>query len=347
MQIDTSLDFNRGILCPLSQMKTLWTLHSEVERKGFICDTGAACTLSFDASDYTDNGIDPGSLLFANGDKVKLQGQGSGEVAGVTLPISFSPELQVKLLSISSFLDNAGTGGKAIFTAEGGKLISRQGIFKIKRQGSMYYLDEQLQATYFTGEKSSSSDEDPATVAHQRFAHCGKTALRRMGLDFKVSNCEVCMQVQTFGKRYRRLEHGSNEYALIHWDVNTLQESITGEKYVAVLLDDRSRYVWTGVFKSKSEISKWTSTMVRKLSKESASFGLKIMSLRADNGSEILSTEVLSTLEELGIEGDFIVPYSPALNGMAERIQGTLLLRMRALLLQSGLPPTYLLANGS
>lgn len=147
------LSFLNRMLTNKIEKNGLRILHSHIERRSFICDTVAAMTLTWDSQDYSDSGTETASLLFATGVKTKLQGQGIGTVAGTEISITYSPELQVKLLSISSFLDQAGPGAKAVFTAQGGKLISNQGIYNIKRDESMYFLDSKVHATYFVQDR--------------------------------------------------------------------------------------------------------------------------------------------------------------------------------------------------
>jgi transposase InsO family protein len=105
-----------------------------------------------------------------------------------------------------------------------------------------------------------------------------------------------------------------------------------------VLMDERSRHLWVECFKSKRDVADWTSSKLREISREASKVGIGIVSLREDNGSEVLSNNVLRTLEDLGVKDDFAVSYSPSLNGMAERVQYTLPLKMRGILLEYGLP---------
>ena len=52
--------------------------------------------------------------------------------------------------------------------------------------------------------------------------------------------------------------------------------------------------------------------------------GKAIGTLRTDNGSEYLSTELQNYLKEKGIRHELTVPHSPQQNGVAERMNRTL-----------------------
>lgn len=59
--------------------------------------------------------------------------------------------------------------------------------------------------------------------------------------------------------------------------------------------------------------------------------------LRCDNGGEYISNELKHFCSVIGIVVDYTVPYTPEQNGLAERLNRTLVERTRSLLLQSNL----------
>ena len=68
---------------------------------------------------------------------------------------------------------------------------------------------------------------------------------------------------------------------------------------------------------------------------------LSIGTLRSDNGGEYLSKKFVSYLQSRGIHHEPTAPYSPSQNGVAERINRTLLESARAMMGQAGLPEHY------
>ena len=66
-----------------------------------------------------------------------------------------------------------------------------------------------------------------------------------------------------------------------------------------------------------------------------------LKSLRTDGGGEYTSAAWKSYVQDKGISHELTAPYSPQQNGMAERLNRTLLEKMRCMLIWSGLPSSY------
>ena len=66
-----------------------------------------------------------------------------------------------------------------------------------------------------------------------------------------------------------------------------------------------------------------------------------LKSLRTDGGGEYVSTAWGQYARQKGITHELTAPYSPQQNGMAERLNRTLLEKMRCLLIWSQLPKSY------
>lgn len=69
--------------------------------------------------------------------------------------------------------------------------------------------------------------------------------------------------------------------------------------------------------------------------------GRKIKRLRTDNGLEFCSREFDDFCRDEGIARHYTVRYTPQQNGVAERMNMTLLERARCLLLNAGLDRSY------
>ena len=66
-----------------------------------------------------------------------------------------------------------------------------------------------------------------------------------------------------------------------------------------------------------------------------------LKSSRTDSGGEYVSAARKQFVQDKGIRCELTAPYSPQQNGMAERLNRTLLEKMRCLLIWSGLPKSY------
>ena len=71
------------------------------------------------------------------------------------------------------------------------------------------------------------------------------------------------------------------------------------------------------------------------------STGRRIISLRTDNGGEYTSLEFQSYLKREGIKHELTVPRSPEQNGVAERLNRTLMEAVRSMLVGAQLPQRF------
>ena len=69
--------------------------------------------------------------------------------------------------------------------------------------------------------------------------------------------------------------------------------------------------------------------------------GKKVKALRSDNGGEYISKEFADFCAEKGIKREFTAPYTPAQNGVAERMNRTIQERIMSMLSQSSLPQLF------
>ncbi|KAL0385668.1 UNVERIFIED_CONTAM: Retrovirus-related Pol polyprotein from transposon TNT 1-94 [Sesamum radiatum] len=67
----------------------------------------------------------------------------------------------------------------------------------------------------------------------------------------------------------------------------------------------------------------------------------RIKTLRTDNGLEFCNKQFSELCDEFGIKRHNTTPYTPQQNGVAERMNRTLLNKVRCLLISSGLPKTF------
>lgn len=158
----------------------------------------------------------------------------------------------------------------------------------------------------------------------------------------EISFCEAC----TEGKHHRspfptgggmRAEHILD---LVHSDVcGKLGPRLAGgAEYIVTFIDDKSRYVWLYVLKFKSEVfskfQDWKAMVVW-------STGRKLRVLWSDNGGEYTSREFDQYLKSEGIRHELTVLKNPQQNGVAERLNWTLVEMTRSMLAGSGLPQKF------
>ena len=144
-------------------------------------------------------------------------------------------------------------------------------------------------------------------------------------MEQKTKFCEPCVD----GKHHRSSfpksggRRTTKLFEIVHSDVcgRFDPKSLSGAEYFVTFMDDKSRYIWIYILKNKSEVFKkfpeWKS-MVEK------SRGEKIKTLCSDNGGEYTSKEFEDYLKKNGIRHERTVPKTPEQNGVAERMNRTL-----------------------
>ena len=94
-------------------------------------------------------------------------------------------------------------------------------------------------------------------------------------------------------------------------------------------MDDYSRRCWVYHIKRKADVCSIFKVFKAQVELQSSK---KIKCLRTDNGGEYISNEFAKFYNQEGIKRQFTTAYTPQQNGVAERMNRTLLERTRAML---------------
>ncbi|GJV45101.1 retrotransposon protein, putative, ty1-copia subclass [Tanacetum coccineum] len=115
-------------------------------------------------------------------------------------------------------------------------------------------------------------------------------------------------------------------------------ESLGGKRYFLSIVDDYSRRVWVYILRFKHEafekFKEWKQLVENQT-------GRTVKKLRTDNGLEFCNREFKQLCIESKIARHLTVAGTPQQNGLAERMNRTLMDKVRCLLIQSGLPKTF------
>jgi hypothetical protein len=190
---------------------------------------------------------------------------------------------------------------------------------------------------------------------HRRFGHLGYDNLARLQSHSMVTGistpadefssagrsslCEGCV----LGKQHRLPFQPSAGAAtsrpleLVHTDLcgPLSVPSLGGSRYFATVLDDHSKLSTVLPLKLKSDTAPAIIDALTLLANQA---GQPIQRLRCDNGSEYINTTLASYLRSNGILLETSVRYTPEQNGAAERLNRTLLDKVRSMLADSALP---------
>ena len=180
---------------------------------------------------------------------------------------------------------------------------------------------------------------------HRRLGHLSYPNMKLILPNINESKvCEICVMAKHSRKPLakRKISLPIKPLDKVHTDVCSLPEmSMNGEKYFVTFIEEYTYALYTVVhlLKEKSEVFKYYQQYESRICTLLNERGIKM--LYCDNGGEYTSNEFKSHAASRGTELRYTIRDTPALNGVAERMNRTLLDRARALLFDSGMPNRF------
>ncbi|CAM8929401.1 unnamed protein product [Rhodiola kirilowii] len=297
--------------------------------------------------------IDGGNVSMANSDVCKAVGIGLIRIRThddffCTLnEVRHVPQMTKNLISLS-LLDSKGFS----FRGKGGVMYVCKGsqvVLKGVKCGTIYLLQGSTLTGCAAVASSDAHKEDMTKLWHMRLGHMSERGMQILSKrdllgGYRIKNLDFCEHC-VFGKLHRsefpkgvHRTKGTLDY--IHSDCwgPARVESVGGNRYFLSIIDDYSRMTWVFMMKYKSEafnkFKQWK-TLVENQT------GKKIKRLRTDNGLEFCSAEFNEFCKTEGIARHHTVRDTPEQNGVAERMNQTLLERARCMLSNAGLPRRF------
>ena len=117
-----------------------------------------------------------------------------------------------------------------------------------------------------------------------------------------------------------------------------IEKSLNGAEYFLSFIDDKTRYVWVYILKTKDQVFE---KFLELKSMAERSTGKKLQILQTDNGGEFTSKQFQAYLKTEGVRHESTVPKNPEQNGVAERMKQTLVEATRAMLINANLPQKF------
>ncbi|CAI7854519.1 unnamed protein product [Closterium sp. NIES-54] len=165
--------------------------------------------------------------------------------------------------------------------------------------------------------------------------------IRVKGEPDEVLGCPTCMQA-----KFTRFPFSSSEATakapldeVVMDVVGPLNLEAAGAEYFLTIVDVYTRMTWVYVLSKKSDVAETVKTD-RLLMVERQQDRL-VNAICTDRGGEFLSKEFGLWLKKNGIRHSLTMPYSPAMNGIAERANRTITETARGLLIEAGLPDYF------
>ena len=335
-------------------------------------DSGASYCLTGDKSWFAElHSCVPCTVTAANNGVLTCSQRGtvtlSVRYGSITVKdVLYVPALPVSLLSVSALLK---AGYQPRFTPTGCSIIKRSKLLaQAKSHDNVYPLvasrpsdsTKALSAVV----SSTSKGLDWATV-HARLGHLNPQAIqllhdKRMahGIDFPtrgnpddIKQCVGCM----FGKAHRlpfpaqATHRATRPLQLVHSDIcgpiEVTHELVNNKQlkikwYILTFVDDYSRWLWIAIINDKSGKTVMSQFIKYKVWAERYT-GFSVQALRTDGGGEYVNDDLKTYLQTMGIERHLTAAYTPQQNGVAERINRTLMEAARSMLHAANLPSSF------
>jgi hypothetical protein len=330
---------------------------THADHEAWLVDSGASFHMTPHREWFCEyERYDGGNVFIGDDSTTKIIGRGKVKLRLIdgrirTLPgVLHIPGLARNLIYVSK-MDDAGV--KTIFEKETCRMVRGEMVLlKGVRFGTLYKLQG---STISDGCNSSIvpdigvEEERTPTVSgekvmlwHQRLGHIGEKGLRLLhgkGMVEGMSNysldfdfCEHCV----YGKKNRvRFPSGATRakgiLQLVHNDVFGPMSvpSLGKSVYYVSFIDDFSRNTWIYFLRKKFEVFdrfKEFKALVENQTEK------RIKVLRTDNGGEFCGNEFEEFCKKCGIARQKTTPYTPQRNGVAERMNMTLMEKARCML---------------
>ncbi len=254
--------------------------------------------------------------------------------------VLYIPGLAYNLFSVCKAAE---AGKLTVFSKTGCEITDERRLVATgHRAGGHYFLDQVREDTALIS----------SNTWHRRFAHLGEQNLNLLKTQHMVSgmcmtkgslaaNCKPCLDGRQQKTPFPRGEGKARSLLeLVHSDVcgKMGTRSIGGAEYFVSFVDSCSHYTWIYPLKKKSQVF---TTFVKWQAMVENETGRTLKVLRTDGGGEFTSAEFSSHLEDKGVKHEVTIPRTPEQNGVAERMNRTLVESVRSMLADAGLPKQF------
>lgn len=329
----------------------VFSAYSTLHQDDWYIDSGATMHMSRRSDWMYDEQPPPiPRITVANSEAIPVQSMGKvniqtnlnkNEYRIQVRNVLYIPDLTTNLLSVSQLTKS---GCKVDFSSTGCKIYNVKKILVATATliDNMYKLN-----TVKAGSACTATD---LNTWHKRMGHLNMDDVKRLPLcaeGVNICNKEVntvcipcCKAKQTRLPFPNSGSRANGLLEIIHTDLCGPMEtpSAGGGKYFITFTDDFSRKVHVYFLKNKMDIKS-----VFKKFKEEVENELerKIKTLRSDNGKEFCNKDFSDFLAASGIKHQTSSPYTPEQNGLAERMNRSLVERAKSMLFEAKLQKSF------
>ncbi|GAA5967407.1 hypothetical protein JCM8115_000782 [Rhodotorula mucilaginosa] len=332
--------------------------------ESWVLDSGAACHFTgerdslanfvesetkvvvADNSTVTSPGYGTAILLTEKGDRLKLS------------RVLHLPGAKQGLLSVSALVE---AGATVSFASGPSNSVVKMGnkVIVSTIEGKGYVLNAKLLRSgehsqsavthaFLTREKESAS----LMTWHRRLGHIAPSTILAIaseemvkGLslsDKKIEDCESCIVAKSKRSPFAATSTPAEGVLdRVFMDLGFVEDpDREGRKTYLVLVDQYSNARWTFPLASKHAAVVFEHFQTWKTGIESLT-GRKLRRIRSDNGSEFVNSTFSKFFKDEGILHEMTAPYTPEQNGQVERLNGSLMALVKAMLHDAKLGKEY------
>ncbi|GJS79307.1 zinc finger, CCHC-type containing protein [Tanacetum coccineum] len=295
-----------------------------------------------------------GKVRFGDGSYIEIKGKGSiiiecdDEKQRIISHVYYIPDLKSNLLSLGQFTE---IGCKVVMEDDELRLydMDNQIFMKVTRQKNRLY---KANLRIGTPVCLLANLKEDTWLWHARLGHLNFESLKSMAqrdlvhgipaIKHTTQICDVCL----IGKHSRApfpkkaKARSTSPLDLVYGDLcgPITPPTPSGKKYIFLLVDDYSRYMWAYFLSTKDQAFD-TFKEFKKSTENELRTTLKM--LRTDRGGEFTSNEFTQYCKENGIARQLTAPYSPQQNGVVERRNRTIMSTTRCMMKATNMPQNF------
>ncbi|GJR58326.1 putative ribonuclease H-like domain-containing protein, partial [Tanacetum coccineum] len=314
-------------------------------------DSGCSKHMTGDRSQLT-NFISKflGTVKFGNDQVAKIMGYGDYQIGNVTISRVYYVEgLGHNLFSVGQFCDS---NLEVAFRQHTCFIRNLEGVDLLtgSRGDNLYTLSLGNMMASSPICLLSKASKTKSWLWHRRLSHLNFGAINHLArhglvrglpkLKFEKDHlCSACALGKSSKKPHKPKSEDTNQEKLylLHMDLCGPMRvaSVNGKKYILVIVDDYSRFIWVKCLRSKDKDPAFIINflkMIQVLLKET------VRRIRTDNGTEFVNQTLREYYEKVGISHETSVARSPQQNGVVERRNRTLIEAARTMLIYAKAP---------
>lgn len=326
---------------------------NENQRIWFI-DSGASAHMTVNG-DWLNNVKDPPKkqITVANNERIPIAGVGdlsmSVRIGKKSQLIDMEnvlhvPKLNANLFSVSQTVKK---GNVVIFDINGCRITNKDKTLLATAD----LVNDMYQLNWINEEKCYNTKVVDFELWHRRLGHMSHDYMKHSqelidpscNHEFKnkMDFCEVCLKGKQCRLPFQHVGTRADEQLeLVHSDLCGPMEvdSLAGSRYFFTLIDDCTHKVFVYCLKRKDEVFDAFVNFKNLVENQS---NKKIKILRTDNGGEYCNRVLKNFLQGAGIQHQLTVPHTPQQNGVAERMNRTIVEKARCMLIDANMDKRF------